>query len=86
MTGQHYYLTHLRPYTPRKYTGVRNTCFQVYGLGLVTIVEYYLEGQLHRTDGPAVRSLDGYEEYWVRGSQYPEDEYYNLKDVITHYE
>lgn len=44
-------------------------------------VDYYgskiwkLNGDLHRTDGPAVERNDGYKEYWIQGKQYTEEEY-----------
>ena len=33
-------------------------------------IEYYLNGNRHRTNGPAVIYLDGEEEYWLNGNRY----------------
>lgn len=36
---------------------------------------WYLNGRLHRIDGPAKIYGNGYQEYWVTGTKYTEQEY-----------
>jgi hypothetical protein len=36
---------------------------------------WYLNGKLHRIDGPAKAYNTGYQEYWVDGIHYTENEY-----------
>lgn len=31
---------------------------------------WYLNGQLHRTDGPAFEGADGSKEWWINGKRY----------------
>jgi hypothetical protein len=33
--------------------------------------EWWVDGKLHRRDGPAVEDREGYREWWVDGVQYP---------------
>ena len=35
--------------------------------------EYYVNGQLHRADGPAIEYANGDKEYWVNGSLHRTD-------------
>jgi len=34
---------------------------------------WYLNGELHREDGPAIENADGYKEWWVNGLRHRED-------------
>jgi len=36
-------------------------------------VEWYQNGKLHRTDGPAIIYSDGYQEWYLNGKQHRED-------------
>jgi hypothetical protein len=36
---------------------------------------WYLNNRLHRDDGPAVECSDGYNEWWLNGSEYTEAEW-----------
>ena len=42
---------------------------------------HYLEGKLHRTDGPAIEYADGHKEWYINGKRHREDgpavEYFN---------
>ena len=35
--------------------------------------EWYLNGNRHREDGPAVKCSDGYKEWWINGNLHRED-------------
>ena len=35
--------------------------------------EWYLDGKLHRLDGPAIERANGGREWWVNGELYRED-------------
>ena len=35
--------------------------------------EWYLNGKLHREDGPAIEELDGHKEWWISGKLHRED-------------
>jgi len=37
--------------------------------------EWYLNGELHREDGPAVNDCDGDKEWWLNNKQYTEKEW-----------
>ena len=37
---------------------------------------WYLNGKLHRTDGPAVEYSDGSTEWWLNDKPYTKDNYY----------
>lgn len=49
------------------------------------IKQWRLNGELHRTDGPAIDFASGYKEWWINGKRYTEDkfkEYLNkLKEI-----
>ena len=34
---------------------------------------WYMDGDLHRTDGPAVECIDGYKSWWLNGKRHCED-------------
>ena len=38
-------------------------------------VRYYLNGRLHRTDGPAIERADGYKEWYINGKKYSEQSF-----------
>lgn len=40
---------------------------------MITWFEFNLDGQLHKTDGPAVYSDTGYQEWWLRGNKHRTD-------------
>ena len=35
--------------------------------------EWYVNGQLHRTDGPAIECANGYKSWWINGQLHRED-------------
>ena len=35
--------------------------------------EWYLNGKLHREDGPAIEDANGYKEWWINGERHRED-------------
>lgn len=37
---------------------------------------YFEDGELHNELGPAVKYKNGYKEYWVRGRQWTQDDYF----------
>ena len=37
--------------------------------------EWYLNGQLHREDGPAIERVDGYKSWWLNGVMLSEAEF-----------
>lgn len=37
------------------------------------ITYHYLDGVLHREDGPSIESQDGYREWWFNGERHRED-------------
>jgi len=37
--------------------------------------EWWLNGQLHRLDGPAVEWKDGYKEWYLNGKEYTKEEF-----------
>ena len=43
---------------------------KVFGNG---IKEWFLNGKLHREDGPAVELATGYKEWWINGKRHRED-------------
>ena len=43
---------------------------QIKRIELLDRVEYRLNGQLHRIDGPAVEYLDGYKEWYANGKRH----------------
>lgn len=68
---------------PKKYTGA---CFLTKEKDQIN---HYLEGQLHRLDGHAVEYFNGWpahqwNEYWIRGIEYPAEEYWNNFLVIEY--
>jgi hypothetical protein len=38
--------------------------------------EWWLNGELHRTDGPAVEEANGTKEWWLNGELYTKNDYY----------
>ena len=44
--------------------------------------EWWLEGKLHRLDGPAIDSDDIF--YFIRGTHYEEKEYWNHSEVVEY--
>jgi hypothetical protein len=42
------------------------------------IREWKTNGLLHRENGPAVEKPDGSKEYWLKGKQYPEEQYWAI--------
>lgn len=38
---------------------------------------WYLNGDLHREDGPAIITKDGYQEWWINGQRYTQQEFQN---------
>ncbi len=45
--------------------------------------KYYINGQLHREDGPAIECKNGYCEYYLFGKFYSYDEWLRLKKLIA---
>lgn len=41
-------------------------------------VFWYYEGNLHKTDGPAIEYLDGSKEYWLNDKHYSYQEWYTI--------
>jgi hypothetical protein len=39
---------------------------------------WYLNGMLHRLDGPAVEHYSGYKRWYLNGINYPEEEWFEL--------
>ncbi len=39
--------------------------------------EWYLDGEYHREDGPAIMFLNFPKEWWLHGSQYSQEEWFN---------
>ena len=40
--------------------------------------EWYLNGKLHREDGPAIEYVDGDKEWWLNGKEYTQEEHWEL--------
>ena len=43
---------------------------------------WYLNGELHRTGGPAIEYSDGSQEWWINGIEYSEEEFDQVKEVL----
>ena len=49
---------------------------------------WFVDGELHREDGPAVLYSDGYKEWWIKGKQYTESDFKamqrskKIKDIL----
>lgn len=45
---------------------------------------YYLNGKLHRTDGPAIECASGYKYWFIENKEYSEEEFNALPEVIMY--
>ena len=43
---------------------------------------WYLNGKRHRTDGPAIEYADGSKFWFINGTQYSEEEFDTIKEVL----
>ena len=43
---------------------------------------WYLNGKLHRTNGPAIENADGSKEWWINGKEYTEEDFNEVKEVL----
>ena len=41
-------------------------------------LRWYLDGKLHREDGPAIENIDGTKEWYINGTQLTEQEHTDL--------
>jgi hypothetical protein len=45
---------------------------------------WYVNGHLHRTDGPAIEYADGHEEWYFNNNEYTFDVWLKVNTALTH--
>jgi hypothetical protein len=43
---------------------------------------WHLNGEFHRTDGPAIEYIDGYKYWYINGKEYLEEDFNMVKEVL----
>lgn len=47
-----------------------------YNLGKLSVEKWYLNGLLHREDGPAVEWSNGVTDWWLNGNRYDKEDFH----------
>jgi len=59
----------------KKNTNIKHNPYAPAYIDLAGYKVYYIEGKIHRLDGPAVMWANGEEEYWINGEELSKEEF-----------